>query len=295
LLGPITSPYECFAKVSSVSGPSADASHSGWFNVDALGYSITSPSTGGGAGTGGPAAWAFQTTLEVGAEAPVFYEAGVEGSDFAEVTVDCLVQGLVEDEILLTDVTVTSTATPTSTASSDGPFALTLGLSFGAITISYTPQNPDGTAGATVSTSYDVATNSGGGSAPGSLHFAVGAAAGGSIDPLASFSAPTEQSSSSGPTTFGPATLVQSYDDGDTVIAVSLVGDQAIVRTVEVDVPNASGLEQAEYLFDTVTFNQVVVSGLTPTIVLTPVQTTWSFTPENADGTAGATVSATSH
>jgi type VI secretion system secreted protein Hcp len=152
-----------FIKIGDIKGESADDKHKDEVDVLAWSWSMSQTGTTHG-GTGGGAGKVnvqdMTVTKYVDNATPYLMEACATGQHLREAV---LTARKVEDspfqylKIKMTDVMITNVATGGS--AEDERVTENVSLNFAQYEVEYTPQMPDGSAGAAITTGFDIAAN----------------------------------------------------------------------------------------------------------------------------------------
>ncbi|MGZ6691225.1 MAG: Hcp family type VI secretion system effector [Solirubrobacteraceae bacterium] len=152
-----------FLKVDGIAGESTDSKHKEWIELASFSWDISeieSVPGPGGTRVGKVKFSEFSVAMRTNKASPVLFVAAASGKHIktAQVSVRRAVKDTIEYlKIKLTDVLVSSFAE--SAEGAQGEADETLGFSFGALEVQYTPQDPTGKAGAAVVGGWDVTKN----------------------------------------------------------------------------------------------------------------------------------------
>jgi type VI secretion system secreted protein Hcp len=162
----VTGAVDMFLKVGSIKGESTDKQYpggNGWINVLAWSWGASNSGTthtGGGAGAGIANVQDLSVTKYVDIASPDLFMSTLKGTHFPDAQL--IVRRVGQNPIAyikleMKEVLVTSL----STGASGGDDRLTenVSLNFASFTFTYTPQNPDGSAGTAKNISWDIAGN----------------------------------------------------------------------------------------------------------------------------------------
>ena len=161
--------YDAFLKLAGIPGDSVDAAHKGEIQVTGFQEGLTNSSrigsATGGAGAGKVTFQDFQFTAPVSSATPKLLLACANGQHIPSATLTVRKAGagagkpagLEFLKYVMTTVVVSSVTTAAA-AGDDVPHEQ-FSLAFAKLQVTYTPQNPNGTAGTPVQTGWDLQTN----------------------------------------------------------------------------------------------------------------------------------------
>jgi type VI protein secretion system component Hcp len=282
-----------------VTGGSVVQGFEGWFDLSAFNLtgSNTSTSTVGGSGSGaGKASLSLSMSLALEAGAAALYTATAQGKHFSEVDfgftrTDPTGQSVEFFKVALQSVQLTSITSATASAGTVPQLAM--GVSFGAITLEYDAQNPDGTTAATV-VSWDVMANAAGGggstATPTSLDFVVGAAANPPSEAVSFFNPPNVSTTGSTSTGGGSGAGVTSF----TAASVGLPVDASVLQDLQMVLTGRVFRNASVELFQTSATGQPTqyasygfTNGLVRSVAIAGVNSTVSFDAASYSWTVG--------
>jgi type VI secretion system secreted protein Hcp len=154
-----TSGDPIFMQVPGVVGDSTDANHQGWIELQAWAIGFQNPNALSSATGGNPSMSTFAATLLYSQASPQLLQALATGQHLGTVKVDFVKAGagpeLTYLNIVLTNAAIVSLA-DSGSASENSP-AENVAIKASQLSATYTPQNPDGSAGTPVSFCYNFA------------------------------------------------------------------------------------------------------------------------------------------
>ena len=151
-----------FLKVDGIPGESTDDRHRGEIDVTAWSFGVTHPAAGAvGAGAGAAKAsfGDLQVEAPLNATTPLLFRACASGQHVRTAVLTGVRVGAGQPDFVtysLEDVTVSSVGHGDG---ADGVPTDRVALRYGTVRISYVPQRPDGSPGATVAAGWDVIAN----------------------------------------------------------------------------------------------------------------------------------------
>jgi type VI secretion system secreted protein Hcp len=154
-----------FLKIDGIDGESQDDVHKSEIHVSSFSFGVTNAGTGGsnlGSGGGRANVQDLHFTKTVDQSSPNLFLACATGKHFDTATLTVRRAGENPQEYLtygLTEVFVSSIST--SGHEGGGIAQESCSLNFSKVTLTYTPQNPDGSPGAANPKTYDVKANKG--------------------------------------------------------------------------------------------------------------------------------------
>jgi len=151
---------DCFLKIDSLEGESADSRHKGEIQVESWSWGETQSGThghGGGGGAGRVVMQDFHFTMKVSKASPKLMLACASGEHFQKVVLTCRKAGKDQQEylrIIMQDVIVSSFQVVNHIGVSVVPME-SISLNFGKIVYDYKEQKADGSLGASHKTGWD--------------------------------------------------------------------------------------------------------------------------------------------
>jgi hypothetical protein len=279
--------------VPGVIGPSRDAHHANWFDVTALGFSITQSGNG-------LATWTFGVTA-VGTEGlPPLLEDAASQKPLPEIVFNfdrgTGVLGSPSEQLLaitLANVRLASTgSTITTTAGTllaPGTFSLKLDLSFSftRITFDVSVLDATGRVSPPVTNTFDLETNKSGTAHLDPVTYGFGRIGAPVTEEITGFTPQTENDVS-GRTDFGPASVVIPRFDPSALNSMALVfGDESLPEAHVDFFTRALTEPTLKYDFGKVATHSVSVSGLTSTVSFSADDLHWTSTQLTPTGTLG--------
>lgn len=157
-----------FLQIGDIKGESTDKSHKDWIDVDSFSWSVSntgSAVSGGGTAAGKTTFSPFSWTQKLDRSVPPMLVGVASGKHYPQATLDVQQDAAKSpgvffqmkfDDVLLTQLNIAG--------SNDRP-DVAAALEFSKITMTYRPQNPDGSLGAPIVGGWDLKTNKFSGSA----------------------------------------------------------------------------------------------------------------------------------
>jgi type VI secretion system secreted protein Hcp len=269
--------------VPNVTGGSVVAAFAGWFDLVDFNLSATVAVSSGGTGTGGSAGkaqWVARAALHVQKGSPLLLADADTGKVLSSVKFEVarsLSPLTVPLQVTLTNAIITSVDTSALGPGDQAP-AETLTFNFTKVTVDFTPQNADGTAGAVTEVSFDLSTNTGSGGSVQTEDFVVGSPATPPSEAVDAFRAPSQ----TGPMAFGDAAVMLPVDASvlnDLAFAVS--GRVVPTATLEVFTGAPPALF-GSYTFTNVIFDSVSLSSLEATATFVATKYQWTVGQDTA-------------
>lgn len=154
---------DIFLQIPKVNGESADSQFKGAIEVASWSWGMTQSGTthsGQGSGAGKVNVHDLSFTKFVDTSSPVLMQSCCNGTPFPTATLTMRKAGakpLVYLVITMTNVLISSISHATSTTDDRQSEVIT--LNFGQLSYVYTPQKPDGSGGAAITTTWNIAAN----------------------------------------------------------------------------------------------------------------------------------------
>jgi type VI secretion system secreted protein Hcp len=151
-----------FLKLDDIKGEAADSSHKGEIEVTSWSWGATqlgSSHGGGGSGTGKAQITDLSITKFVDRSTPVLFQMCASGKHIAKGVLVCRKAGGKPLEYLKITFENAIVAAVSYGAGGDDRIPETISFNFSKVQYDYTPQKPDGSADATVTTKYDISGN----------------------------------------------------------------------------------------------------------------------------------------
>jgi type VI secretion system secreted protein Hcp len=152
-----------FLKIDGVDGESTDDKHKGEIQIGSFSIGVSNVGSGGsntGSGSGKAAVQDMHFTKEVDKASPNLFIHCCSGKHFPNATVTVRKAGEKPHEYLIYKLSEVFISSINTTGHDGGGIAQeSLSLNFSKVEMVYTPQNADGSAGAKITKSYDVAKN----------------------------------------------------------------------------------------------------------------------------------------
>jgi type VI secretion system secreted protein Hcp len=154
-----------FLKIDGIKGESQDDKHKDEIHVSSFSFGVTNTGTGGsnlGSGGGRANVQDLHFTKVVDQASPNLFLACATGKHFDTATVTVRRAGETPQEYLVYDLEEVFVSSISISGHEGGGIAQeSCSLNFSKVTLTYTPQNPDGSPGAANPKSYDVKANKG--------------------------------------------------------------------------------------------------------------------------------------
>jgi type VI secretion system secreted protein Hcp len=158
-------PSDIFAKLGDIKGESLDAKHKDEIEVLSFSWGVANTGAPGGGGGGGGAGKATFQDLSfvhrIDRASPLLMKACATGAHIKEATLTNRKAGKTQHEYLIVkmnDIIITGVA-PSGVAGQPDTGSEMVTLTFAKVNLEYKTQNPNGTAGGSVSFKYDLKTN----------------------------------------------------------------------------------------------------------------------------------------
>lgn len=152
-----------FLKIDGINGESQDDKHKNEIHLTSFSFGVTNTGTGGsnlGSGGGRSSVQDFHFTKVVDQSTPNLFIGCATGKHFPRATITVRRAGENPQEYLTYDFTEVYVSSITTSGHESGNIALESGsLNFSKVTLTYTPQNADGTPGAANAKTYDIKAN----------------------------------------------------------------------------------------------------------------------------------------
>ncbi len=154
---------DMFLKIEGVDGESKDEGHVDWIEIVSYGHGLTNEVLGtGGGGTSAPVHSPVVVRKLMDKSSPFLFDALNKGSSFRNATFDFEDRGQAVPylflKVTLEDLYVTSYSLASEEAGADRPVE-EVAFTYTRITMTYWPQNTDGTQGPPITVGWDVAQN----------------------------------------------------------------------------------------------------------------------------------------
>jgi type VI secretion system secreted protein Hcp len=154
-----------FLKIDGIKGESQDDKHKDEIHVSSFSFGVTNSGTGGsnlGSGGGRSNVQDMHFTKVVDTASPNLFLACATGKHFDKATVTVRRAGETPQEYLVYDLEEVFVSSITTSGHEGGGIAQeSCSLNFSKVTLTYTPQNADGSPGAASPKSYDLKANKG--------------------------------------------------------------------------------------------------------------------------------------
>ena len=152
-----------FLKIDGVDGESVDDKHKGEIHVSSFSFGVTNTGTGGsnlGSGGGKANVQDIHFTKQTDKSSPNLFLACCSGKHFPNATITIRKAGEKPHEYLILKLTEVFVSSFNVSGHDSGGIAQeSFSLNFSKIENTYAPQNADGSAGAKITKTYDVAKN----------------------------------------------------------------------------------------------------------------------------------------
>ncbi len=153
---------DMFLKLDDIKGESNDSAHKGEIEVTSWSWGVSqlgSSHGGGGSGTGKAQVADLSITKFVDKSTPVLFQYCSSGTAIKQGVLVCRKAGGKPLEYLKITFKQAIISSVSYGAGGDDRIPETISFNFANVQYDYTPQKPDGTAEATVTTKYDIAGN----------------------------------------------------------------------------------------------------------------------------------------
>ena len=154
-----------FLKIDGITGESQDDKHKDEIHVSSFSFGVTNAGTGGtnlGSGGGRANVQDLHFTKVVDQSSPNLFIACATGKHFDTATVTVRRAGENPQEYLVYDLTEVFVSSISTSGHEGGGIAQeSCSLNFSKVTMTYTPQNPDGSPGAANPKTFDLKANKG--------------------------------------------------------------------------------------------------------------------------------------
>jgi type VI secretion system secreted protein Hcp len=153
---------DAFLKLDGVPGESADAKHKGEIDLESFSFGVKntgSVSSGGGGGAGKAEFSSFRFEKLYDASSPKLFLGSASGQHFKSAVVTFRKRGGDQQEFLTYKFEDILISNYNQGGTQEPPLLEDVALTFDKVSISYRPQNPDGSLGDPITASWDVAQN----------------------------------------------------------------------------------------------------------------------------------------